>query len=276
MREKIRKLGRKLINNDALWIIIKPFAKFGFFAHHNRKKKTIEVNAENFPFLSLFDKREVFHGPFKGMKYPALAAVGSALYPKLLGCYEKELHGTIESLLLKDYTEILDIGCAEGYYAIGLALKLNNTRICAYDTDETGRNLCAQMAKLNAVEDKVTIKETCTADELEKFKFSGKALIICDCEGYENFLFTPSNIKNLSNCDLLIETHDFIDLNISGNLVKLLSKTHNIQIIKSIDDIEKAKSYVYEETNGLSIEEKMKIYRECRPAIMEWLVCTPK
>jgi len=81
MKEKIRRLGRKLINNDVLWTIIKPFAKFGFFAYHNRKKQSIEVNIENFPFLSLFNKREVLHGPFKGMKYPALTSVGSALYP---------------------------------------------------------------------------------------------------------------------------------------------------------------------------------------------------
>lgn len=37
----------------------------------------------------------VKHGPFKGMKYPAVKSVGSSLFPKLLGCYEKEIQGII-------------------------------------------------------------------------------------------------------------------------------------------------------------------------------------
>ncbi|MDP9047326.1 MAG: 50S ribosomal protein L11 methyltransferase [Bacteroidota bacterium] len=210
------------------------------------------------------------------MKYPALTSIGSALYPKLLGSYERELHGVIKAFLKKKYTEILDIGCAEGYYAIGLSLKFNDTKVFAYDTDETARKLCLQMAKLNGTEDKLFVKETCTAEELKSFKFSGPALVICDCEGYESSLFTTASVKNLTNCDLLIETHDFIDLNISQNLVSLFNETHNIQIVKSIDDIEKAKTYGYKETDSLSLNEKMILFRECRPSIMEWLVCTPK
>ena len=150
------------------------------------------------------------------------------------------------------------------------------TKIYAYDTDETARSLCLQMAKLNQVEDKLIIKKTCTAADLKDFKFNGKSLIICDCEGYEHILFNASNIKNLANCDLLIETHDFLDLNISIDLDKLFNKTHHIQTIKSIDDIEKVKTYFYQETNGLTLEKKLKIYQECRPSIIEWLYCTPK
>ena len=125
-------------------------------------------------------------------------------------------------------------------------------------------------------ENKITIKETCTSNELGKFNFTGRGLVICDCEGFEKYLFNADNIENLTNCDLLIETHDFLDLNISYNLANLFSKTHHIQIIKSIDDIEKVKTYLYDETNGLTLDEKMQLYRECRPAIMEWLIFTPK
>jgi len=265
-----------LINNAIFWAIIRPFAKFGYFAYHNRKKQLLEINIENFPNLDIFNNKEVLHGPFQKMKYPSFMSVGSALYPKLLGSYERELHGIINTLLLNSYTEILDIGCAEGYYAVGLALKFNHTKVYAYDTDETARTLCRQMAVINGIENRITIKQTCTAKELKNFKFTGKALIICDCEGYESQLFNKENIKNLKNCDLLIETHDFIDLNISTNLVDLFSDTHDIQIIKSIDDIEKAKTYIFDETNGFDLAIKKELYQECRPTIMEWLICTTK
>ena len=157
-----------------------------------------------------------------------------------------------------------------------MGLKIINAKIYAYDSDAMARQLCSQMAKVNNIEDRVIIKATCTAKELGDFKFTGKALIVCDCEGYEKYLFDEENLNNLKNCDLLIETHDFIDLGISSRMERLFGKTHNLLVIKSIDDIEKAKTYIYEETDGLSLEEKLKLYREWRPSIMEWLICTPK
>jgi len=234
------------------------------------------ANQENDPFVKNFEKLEVLHGPFRGMKYPSFSAAGSAFFPKLLGCYEKELHGVINDLLKKTYTEVIDVGCAEGYYTVGLGLTLNCNTLYAYDTDDAARDLCYQMAKLNNVDNKIVIKETCTAAELAEFTFAGRALIICDCEGYEAELFTKSNISNLANCDLIIETHDFIDINISPTLIELFAATHHIQIVKSIDDIEKAQTYNYPETVGLKPEEKLKLFAEYRPAIMQWLICTPK
>ena len=74
----------------------------------------------------LFANKVVLTGIFKGLKYPELTAYGSALYPKLIGSYEKELCPTLARLLEKNYSEIIDTGCAEGYYAVGLALKTNS------------------------------------------------------------------------------------------------------------------------------------------------------
>src|SRR5690349_7602657 len=51
-------------------------------------------------------------GPFEGMRYVP-KAVGSTLVPKLLGCYESELHHTLNVILERNYQKIIDIGCAE-------------------------------------------------------------------------------------------------------------------------------------------------------------------
>ena len=265
-----------LINNKVIWAIIKPFAKFGYFVFNNRNKPKPSPNEDEERLNSIFTKKEVLHGPFKGLKYFSMASVGSMLYPKLLGSYERELHAVIDEFAAKNYSQVLDIGCAEGYYAIGFALRSPESTIYAYDTDPVGRELCQKMAALNGVSDRVIMGETCTAEELQHFKFNDNALIICDCEGYEQYLFNEENVQNLKNCDLLIETHDFVNLHISDNLIKLFSQTHNIQVIKSIDDIEKAKTYVYDETKNLTLEDRLKLHRECRPGIMEWLVCTKK
>src|SRR5690606_34320539 len=144
-------------------------------------------------------------------------------------------------------SEILDIGCAEGYYAVGFALKCPGTRVYAYDTDEQARNYAQQMAELNGVADRVEVRAHCSAETLAGFSFTGRALIFCDCEGYEKQLFNGDNLANLKNCDLLIETHDFIDITISGYIEALFAGTHRVQVIRSLDDITKAKEYAYTE-----------------------------
>ena len=89
-------------------------------------------------------------GPFTGMKYPKAEAAGSAFIPKLLGSYERELHPMIERLIAKGYDDVIDVGCAEGYYATGMALRLPGARVHAYDTSETARDLCSAMALLTS------------------------------------------------------------------------------------------------------------------------------
>jgi hypothetical protein len=266
----------QVARNNLTWKLVQPIVKTGLFLDFKRLEFNRSREFEKDNFNRLFDKKEVLNGPFKGMKYPSLASSGSTLYPKLIGCYEKELHELIESMCKINYTNIIDIGCAEGYYAIGFAMRIPGAKVYAYDTDGVAREQCLGMAKLNKVENRVEVRAFCSAEELRDFKFDGRGLVICDCEGYELNLFNGSNLSNLSGCDVLIETHDMIDINISTELYKLFSKTHDITVIKSIDDIEKAKTYKYAEADGLDLVSRKKLFAEGRQAIMEWLYCKPK
>jgi hypothetical protein len=274
MKDSIKKILSVLVRNNVTWFFLKPFSSFGGFLFWTRTHKPEDELNKNIE-KKLFKDLVVRNGPFKGLKYPRLDSVCSSIYPKLLGSYEKELWETIKIFSKNKYTEIIDIGCAEGYYAIGLSIKIPRAKIYAYDTDKKARMLCQEMASLNDVADRVIIRSTCTAQELKIFNFSGRGLIVCDCEGFEKELFNKNNVKNLKNCDLIIEAHDLIDMNISGYLKEVFSKTHKIQSIKSIDDIEKVHTYVFAEFKNLTLNEKKKILEERRRSIMEWLICTP-
>lgn len=274
MKAIINAVSRPLVKNNLTWKLLKPFARAGthlqflrdHFLYLQQFSAAIDVQ-------TLFREQKVLHGPFAGMKYPSLAASGSTLYPKLLGSYENELQSIIEACCQYPYTEVIDIGCAEGYYAVGFALRQKEARILAYDTNEFARSRCLEMARLNGVTHQLTIKESCTAEELGSFPFQGRTLIICDCEGYERHLFNQDNLANLKNCDVLIETHDFMDIEISGELMALFAATHDVQVIKSVDDIEKAKTYQIEELAPYSLSARRQLVGEYRPAIMEWLFC---
>ena len=223
----------------------------------------------------LFPNLTVATGPFQGMRYARLQSAGSALLPKLLGSYESELHPALEELLAHEYTAAVDVGCAEGYYAVGLGLRLRNAAIYAFDTDPRARPACAEMAKLNEVDGRIHIAGMCDKNVLRSLPLGSRALIIADCEGYELDLFDDEMAQFLARHSLIIEAHDFIKIDISSRLRDIFSKTHRVRSVKSTDDIQKAHTYRYEQLGKYDINERYLILSERRPAIMEWLVVTP-
>ena len=210
------------------------------------------------------------------MKYPGAQAAGSAFMPKLLGSYERELHPILERLLAKGYAELIDVGCAEGYYAVGCALKMPQCHVTAYDLDPEARRLCSAMAELNGVSNRVKVEQFCNSETLQAFRPAGKSLVICDCEGYEKTLFTPDVRDALLGHDILIEMHDFIDLSISTHLLDLFKDSHQKTLVTSVDDVQKARDYNYPELEGLSIGVRKQALAEDRPRIMEWLILESK
>ncbi len=184
--------------------------------------------------------REIAHdgcvmaGFFKGLKYAIPESAGSSLIPKLAGTYEDELAPVFEKIAGKSYSEIVDIGSAEGFYAIGLARKYPVAKVFAYDNDPHARFLCQKNAQANCVENTVSISTFIDAAMLANFPFGKKGLIICDCEGFEAKLFTAASVPNLKKCDLIIELHDPYDKSISPSLLPLFRESHTITIIDSI------------------------------------------
>ena len=224
----------------------------------------------------IFKEMTVLHGVFTGMKYPEMASVGSAFLPKLLGSYEKELQPLLEKICDNQYSEIVDVGCAEGYYAVGLALRIKTAKVFAFDTNMEAIRLCEAMAQLNGVSDRFTTGAFCDAKTLMGLPLSDRALIVSDCEGCEKELFSKDTLPFLAQHELLIEVHDFIDIEISSYLRELFEESHHIEVYSSVDDIKKAQQYEYKELEGFSLEEKRQVLREGRPAIMEWFYMKPR
>jgi methylase of polypeptide subunit release factors len=76
---------------------------------------------------------------------------------KLLGSYEEELHPVIAHALRSRPSIFVDIGCADGYYAVGFAQASPATTILAFDISRTARELCGELAVVNGVEARVQI-----------------------------------------------------------------------------------------------------------------------
>lgn len=273
MKKLLKSIFVKILSVNFVGTLIKKFSLFVWKIKYQRElieRKDTEANINTLA-TKLFKDLVVLNGPFKGLMYPQFRSRNSSLYSKLIGSYERELHSTFEEIISTNYTQILDVGCAEGYYAVGLALRMPNVKVVAYDIETEARDLTLQMAKLNKVDTRVKVESTCNETTLKQFAFEKRSLIISDCEGYEKYLFTKNNISNLQHTDLLIETHDFLDINISTNLEKLFEPTHHLTIIRSIGDVLKAKNYFYPELANESLETKYRIFEEGRRFTDEWL-----
>lgn len=174
-------------------------------------------------------KWEIAAGPFRGMRY-ITRSCGSSLAPKVIGCYERELHSAIEGVIAGDYERVIDVGCAEGYYAVGLAWR-KRVPVVAFDTSAEARACLGELAKLNEVEALIDARELCTAEELQAFA-SERVFLICDIEGAEGELLDPGKAPALRHFDLLVEVHDGTGSeHLHDLLVARFEPTHAIETI---------------------------------------------
>jgi len=176
----------------------------------------------------------IVSGPFQGMSYVDQAVCGS-LYPKLLGTYERELHPIILEIMKIGIRTVIDIGAAEGYYACGLARRLPDAKIIAFEADLKGRYLLERNIALNCLEDRVTVRGFCDAPLLTGAleRANQPVLIICDAEGNEYDLLSPLNVPALRDCWVLVELHDFLLPGITDIIKKRFAATHKVNEIQA-------------------------------------------
>ncbi len=209
----------------------------------------------------------VRQGPFAGLKYLA-AASGSELLPKLLGCYESELHAVIDEIIQKRYDRIIDVGCAEGYYAVGLAYRCPWAKVEAYDLDAEARSRCEEMAKLNGADSRIEVKSEFSVDTFHSTK-DCSTLILCDCEGAEMQLFGLSEAERWKSCDLLIELHDAACPGTTEAIINNLSLSHDIRLIDSQEPRSEGVPSLWFLSNGL--DRKLAVSEERFPMQWAWI-----
>lgn len=145
-------------------------------------------------------------GPFRGLQYFDETVWGS-ITPKWIGSYEAELHPVIAEIAGRRYSTIIDVGCAEGYYAVGLAKVVPSARVMAFDADFISRRQVRRLAQLNQVANRVAVNGFCTHKHLDHLSV-GTTLVVCDIEGFESTLLDPSRAASLYQCDILVEVHE--------------------------------------------------------------------
>lgn len=169
----------------------------------------------------------VLAGPFAGMQFIEQSAEGCHV-PKLLGCYEQELHPFIMSIADRGYTRVLNIGCAEGYYAVGLKRMYPQLDVHAFDINPSAQKACQDLANKNGVE----IQVGGLFDPADFVRYTdSKTLVWCDIEGAEAELLDPNASPALATMDLVVELHPDVTGHTADRVPQRFSTTHVVSMI---------------------------------------------
>jgi hypothetical protein len=203
----------------------------------------------------------------------------SEILPKLVGTYECELMPAVETICRSDCDRIVDIGAAEGYYAVGMALRNPTARIVAFELSSSGRYFLRRLAAHNRVSSRITIHGKCSVEALRSsLTEAHRPALICDCEGAEDTLLCPDQIEPLQRSLVVVETHDGLET--AGGVLKGISErirerfapTHDIVVIGSQA---RSRHDLPPECSLLTDAEAMEAMYEGRPWA-QWLFLRPR
>jgi hypothetical protein len=210
-------------------------------------------------------------GPFAGLTFPDWGLTGvDGFSPKIVGCYEQELHDAVTAAIAAVPPVVVNVGSAEGYYAVGLARELPQSTVIAYDTDAGRIDRLRAIADYNdAVVD--ARPHAATHASLRDDLVPGSLLVV-DCDGPEGELLEPAAVPVLTQCRVIVEVHDLLVPGVSARLIAAFSPTHTIESIASsprwIDD--------YPELGDLPYVTKQLAISEFRSGPMGFLVMVPR
>ena len=216
----------------------------------------------------------VQYGIFKNLKISDDVSWGRGdLASKIYGFYENKIQHKLKDL---NNPLLIDIGAADGFFAIG-SLKSKICKFCyAFEEIRKSRDNLNKTAKINKVEDKLSIMGKVNEHNFFSFlppqiDFS-KATILCDIEGGEYDFFTENILKKIKSSNIIIEIHKLKNKKLETDLLKRANKYFNVSII-----IDNDKNYEnITELHTLSDIDRSLIICEGRSYIGKWWHLSPK
>ena len=213
---------------------------------------TAEQKREISSLISSSFDHVIQRGLFKGMKLCDQQFWGQGEKAnKILGIYEYEVQRLIERISKAHsiYT-LIDIGGADGFYAVGALFSKLVNRVITYEQSALGRESIREHAKLNSIDDGLQINPSASSHVimslLSEKNVVPPLLIIIDIEGHEYDLLSRALLEKMRHCHVIIEIHDrfikdktakevalpFRDFSLSQEMLfKSANQTHKVHVI---------------------------------------------
>ena len=235
---------------------------------------------------TLFDRSGgvVLEGPLKGFRLNRTSNWGGANYgPMVLGTYEAPILDTLVEWS-RSARLLIDIGAADGYFGVGLVARGYFERAACFEIDPTSRQVLRDVARLNGVEDQISIFGAAGDDLSSQLAAAGVdgggvdaggAVVLCDIEGGEFALLKPGFLSSLSRSPFIIELHDGFFPDGADRLARLVA---DASVHFDVDFLDRGARRLSEraEVRMLPEDDRWLLCSEGRSINQRWLVLRPK
>ena len=267
-------LINKVKKRDFKWLILEVLSKITLKKLELRidkvvEKKRIILSSK----ISKIYNNTVQQGPFKGMIINEDQFWGPGdRSSKILGLYEKEIQDLIVSIQKdKNYSTFVDIGGADGFFAIGSLVNNLFEKCEVFEISKRGRISIQKNSKQNNVYDSIKIHDKASKRSLIKIDNINNSLILCDIEGGEYELFDEKLINEIYPSDIIIEIHKDKE-NSLVNFEKRFTKTYSLTKITQ----EPRSLKNFKELENINDNNRALITSEGRSYVQEWWHLSPK
>ena len=219
----------------------------------------------------------VKHGPFKGMRLSSKRWWGGRdLGSQCLGLYEKEILDVIETMPVAGCNTFIDIGAADGYYAIGMLLSGKAQHAVCFESSDLGRSTILENWKLNGRPGTLTCYADATPSSLARLSPAEleDSMVLIDIEGAEFMVLSDAVLSLLSKSEVMIEIHNWVD-NFAEQYAALLASLHKWFQVSAIERAERA-TFHLAELRDFTDDNRALLTSESRPCVMRFLRLSPK
>ena len=219
----------------------------------------------------------IAYGPFKGMMLSEdVWWSKSDLITQTLGIYEEHVLDKLIYFSNKGAKSFIDIGAADGYFAVGMAFSKTYPEVHAFEIDPKGQEYIKENATRNLCSDAVNVYGEANIASLKKLiNKEFKSTLLIDIEGAEYDLLNNEMLSLLAGNYIICELHPWLINNgyeLQKDLLERASQKFNLELIMR----ESYAPNLFPEFNDLSDEERLVAVGEGRAKNMQWLVLTPK
>lgn len=218
---------------------------------------------------------EVKYGPFRNMKLSSKRWWGNRdRGSQCLGLYEKEILDEIE-LHVEGYDTFIDIGAADGYYAIGMLFSGKAQHAICFESSDLGQSTILENWKLNGSPGSLKCFGEATAASLAKLlpRDLVDSLVLIDIEGAEFALLSDAVLALLCKSNVIIEIHNWVD-NFTEEYSALLTRLQKRFQITPIARAERP-TFHLDELRDFTDDNRLLLTSESRPCVMRFLKLTP-
>jgi precorrin-6B methylase 2 len=217
----------------------------------------------------------VRYGPFMGLRLLDDSWWGRQDRPAMfLGLYEREVLESLASLKNSKRC-FIDIGAADGYYAIGVLVSNMFRKSYCFEANEKGQKIIWRNAALNGVSSRLSVQGFATKEFHKNIlpEDLEKSVVLIDIEGGEFEILDESVFKVLRDATIIVEIHDWIE----DADVKLARLKHSAEATHTCRTFSTSSRDLsdFSELKMLDDNERWLLCSEGRPRLMSWLQFNP-